>query len=120
MSGPIPEVVTAPVHVVPPAIAPQPAKVGDKNTAPTTTAEQDTTTAGQRHINRIWEYTQAILAIFVTSATLYVAGSLALAEKGSDGAFLLLSNAFFVVVTTYLSRTNHQRIGGVKTGDTGR
>lgn len=99
---------------------PIPAQVGDLNTAPTTTAEQDTSTRSQRHINRVWEYTQATLAILVTGATLYVAGSMALRKEADGAAFLLLSNAFFVVVTTYLTRTNHTKTGGVKAGDLGR
>ena len=88
--------------------------------APTTTEEEDRATVGQRRINLIWEVTQGIIAIMVTSSTLYVAGRLALKESGETASFLLLSNAFFVVVTTYIVRTNHQKIGGVGKGDTGR
>lgn len=117
---PPPLVLPAPVNVTVPEKLPAPAKVGDKNTAPTTTAEDDTATAGQRHINRVWEYTQAILAIVVAGTTLFVAGQMVLKGQDRDGAFLLLSNAFFVVVTNYLTRTNHQKTGGVIKGDGGR
>lgn len=97
-----------------------PAQVGDVNTAPTTTAAEDLIVVGQRRINLIWEVTQGIIAVMVTAATLYVAGMLALDGNGQTAAFLLLSNAFFVVVTTYIVRTNHQKTGGVGKGDTGR
>jgi hypothetical protein len=96
-----------------------PAQVGDKNIAPTTTAAEDATKYGQRRINLIWESTQALVALGVTFVTLFVAGSMAI--KGNDhGAFLLLSNVFFLVVGTYFQRTNHQRIGGVGNDDSGR
>lgn len=84
------------------------------NIAPTTTAAHDLATQGQRKINLIWESTQAIVAIVVTGATLYVASSLALKDNAEAAAFLLLSNAFFVVVQAYLIRTNHSRQGGVE------
>lgn len=94
---------------------PEPAKVGDTNIAPTTTAAQDLETGGQRHINRVWEYTQAAVAIMVTGATLGVAGRLALSkEESGTAAFLLLSNVFFMVMGMYFQRTNHTRIGGVE------
>lgn len=126
---PVIPIVEAPATVIPPGgvpvvtappPAPAPPKVGDKNTAPTTTAADDERTAGQRKINFIWECTQATLAIVVTLSTLFVAGSLAIKGSGNDAAFLLLSNSFFVVVTTYLTRTNHTRVGGVKKEDEGR
>lgn len=108
------------VKEIAPVQLPLPAKVGDPATAPTTTEEEQRATVGQRRVNLIWESTQAILAILVTAATLYVAGVLSLKEPGSEAAFLLLSNAFFSVITYYLARTNHTRTGGVKPGDVGR
>lgn len=117
-------VVEAPAIVVEPTKKqPAPPKVGDKNAAPTTTAAEDEIKKGQRRVNLIWESTQATLAITVTMATLWVAGSLALqgtTNLGDHGAFLLLSNAFFAIVSTYLTRTNHTRTGGVHDGDNGR
>lgn len=98
----------------------QQAKVGDPNIAPTTTAAEDIIHAGQRRINLIWETTQAVVAVMVTGFTLYVASMLALKEKEQTAAFLLLSNAFFVVITAYIQRTNHTKIGGVTKDETGR
>jgi len=68
--------------------------------------------AGQRRVNIIWEVTQAVIAILVTSSTLFVASSLAFRQSG-DTTINLLSNAFFLVVGFYFSRTNHTRTGGV-------
>ena|SRR6187431_473724 len=76
----------------------------------TTTSEQDRHSYGQRRINLIWEVTQALIAIIVTTATLYVAAQLALQHSEQTAAFLLLSNAFFLVIGFYFSRSNHNRI----------
>lgn len=119
-SGSNPTVVAAPALVVESGSQPEPPKVGDKNIAPTTTEAEDLVTHGQRKINLIWEITQAIIAVLVTAATLWVAANLALKDKPETAAFLLLSNAFFLVVTAYLVRTNHSKVGGVKPGDIGR
>lgn len=99
--------------VVPPVDKAEQAKVGDLNIPPNTTAAQDAVSAGQRHINRVWEYTQAGVALMVTAGTLFVAGKLALADKPDTAAFLLLSNVFFMVMGMYFQRTNHVKIGGV-------
>lgn len=64
---------------------------------------------GQRRINFIWEVTQAIVALGVTGTTLGVCYSLVSKGQGSEGAFLLLSNVFFLVVGTYFQRTNHTK-----------
>ena len=80
---------------------------------PTTTAEQNTTTYSQRRINLIWEVTQATIAISVTTAALFVSSKLAIIEQTQAAPFLLLSNAFFLVIGFYFGRTNHQRVGGV-------
>jgi len=83
---------------------------------PTTTEEQQRITAGQRKVNLIWEFTQATIAILVTVSTLFVAARLALSDRTATAAFLLLSNAFFLVVGFYFGRTNHQRVGGIQQG----
>jgi len=70
-------------------------------------------TAGQRRVNILWEVTQAVIAIAVTTSTLWVAGSLARQQSSDMAAFLLLSNAFFLVIGFYFGRTNHARQGGV-------
>lgn len=90
-----------------------PAPAAQPPLPPTTTAEQDLVTYGQRRINIIWEVTQAAVAIAVTFTTLYVAARLAINEKGETAAFLLLSNVFFLVVGTYFQRTNHTKVGGI-------
>lgn len=77
-------------------------------------------TSGQRKINLVWEATQAVVTIMVVASTLFIAGSLVLNGKDSDNraaAFLLLSNAFFMIVTAYYQRTNHTRTGGVGGSD---
>ena len=73
--------------------------------APTTTAQQDITTAGQRRVNLIWEYTQAAVALFVTVAVI-VSTVLRIDS-------VTLTNAFFLIIGFYYSRTNHAAIGGV-------
>jgi hypothetical protein len=93
----------------------------ERPTEPASTAATDAAilrTAGQRRINVIWEMTQALIAVTVTWSTLYVAAMLALKDAGQTAAFLLLSNAFFLVIGFYFGRTNHQRMGGVGGGFT--
>lgn len=94
--------------------------VADAPARATTTSAEDLVTAGQRKINLLWEWTQASLAIIVTGVTLYVAARMALSGDKNEAAFLLLSNAFFSVISVYLTRTNHTKTGGVKHGDQGR
>lgn len=72
---------------------------------PNTTEEQDTVTAGQRRINIMWETTQALIALMVTAALIYVS------VKGIEGEEL--KNAFFLIIGFYFSRTNHTNVGGV-------
>lgn len=82
--------------------------------------EESLLTSGQRRINLIWEVTQSVIAMTVTTSTLYVSANLALNNQGDTSAFLLLSNVFFLVIGTYFNRSNHQRIGGVQKDDVGR
>lgn len=72
---------------------------------PTTTAEENTVTAGQRRINLVWELTQACIAVSITWAIIYMRVS----GIESDGTLI---NAFFLVVAMYFVRTNHSLIGG--------
>lgn len=74
------------------------------STPPTTTIQEDLVVAGQRRINLIWEVTQAIIAVGITFASIYIA----VYKIESQ----LLSNAFFLIVGFYFSRTNHAAIGG--------
>lgn len=75
---------------------------------------------GQRKINLRWETTQATIAIAVTLTTLAVCAYLVIKGEGASGAFLILSNVFFLVVGTYFQRTNHTKTGGVGEKEIGR
>jgi len=85
------------------------------NVASVTTPEEDRTTAAQRKVNIMWEATQATIAIGVSLGTVATSAVLILRDgaAGSTTAFLLLSNAFFMIVTSYFQRTNHTRVGGI-------
>jgi len=72
--------------------------------APTTTEQEDLTKLGQRRINLIWEITQGFIAISITWAVIYIS------IKKIDSS--VLTNAFFLIVSMYFVRTNHQLIGG--------
>lgn len=77
----------------------------DESLPPTTTRQQDKTLSGQRQVNLIWEVTQAIIAVAVTLAVIY-ASIVGVADD-------VLTNAFFLIVGFYYSRTNHTAIGGI-------
>lgn len=79
---------------------------------PTTTAQQDITTAGQRKVNLIWEYTQAIIAVMLVGA--FVAVVLRIVFKGINGQEVpaVLAAVCGTVVGSYFQRTNHMNIGG--------
>lgn len=72
---------------------------------PTTTEQEDITTAGQRKVNLIWEFTQASIAIMITAALIYTAIKKIEAQE--------LRNAFFLIASMYFVRTNHHLIGGI-------
>lgn len=78
---------------------------GEQPLTPTTTTQQDITLAGQRKVNLIWEYTQAIVALSITAANIYCA------VKKIDSQEI--RNAFFLIIGFYFSRTNHAAIGGI-------
>lgn len=94
---------------------------------PDTTREQDRKTEGQRHINRVWELTQAAITCTVIGTAMFVSARIALLVVNPDvserstalaiTAFVLISNATFLVLGFYFGRTNHQRTGGIG-GDT--
>lgn len=71
---------------------------------PTTTEQEDITRAGQRRINLVWEYTQAIIAILITLAVIYCT-----IDKIDQQT---LKDSFLIVITMYFVRTNHKLIGG--------
>lgn len=79
---------------------------------PTTTEQEDITTAGQRKVNLIWEFTQAFIAISVVLANM-VAGIYYALSGINENIPSVLSSALFLVIGFYFSRTNHAAIGGV-------
>jgi hypothetical protein len=87
--------------------------IGQSSLLPaTTTFEQNLMTAGQRRINLTWELTQAVVTILITCAAIYCA----ITEKKSE----VLNFAFIAIISTYYARTNHTKVGGVISGDSGR
>jgi len=80
----------------------------------TTTQQEDITTAGQRRINLIWEYTQAAIAIAVVLANMVVGTwhGVGKAPPNADYPFIL-SSSLFLIIGFYFSRTNHAAIGGI-------
>jgi len=78
---------------------------GQVSVAPTTTAQQDLVTAGQRRINVIWEITQASVTVLITSAAIYCAVK--------DIKSEVLNFAFIAIISTYYARTNHTKVGGI-------
>jgi hypothetical protein len=87
----------------------------EDSTAPTTTAEENLVTAGQRHINVMWERTQQILAIALSVGCLGILGYIIIwgERELKLVAFTFLTNITLLVVNTYFQRTNHTRTGGV-------
>lgn len=79
---------------------------------PTTTAQQDVTTAGQRRVNMIWEVTQAVIAVTVVAATMGTA-MFQVFNGRLDQIPTIFSFAFGTIVGAYFQRTNHTAIGGV-------
>lgn len=84
----------------------------DEPKSPTTTLQEDMTVAGQRKINLIWEYTQAIIAIFVVVVNMIAALYNVFVGKDVDVP-MILSSSLFLIIGFYFSRTNHQAIGGI-------
>lgn len=85
--------------------------------APTTTEAEDKVTEGQRHISRIWEYSQALIALVVTGSTVYVLARLAVATADVTANQLIsamqLNVMTTLILTFYFARTNHVAIGGI-------
>ena len=79
-------------------------------------------TAGQRHINVMWERTQQIIAIMVTAVTMLACVFLIYRGEPATAvsAFVFLSTISTSVMTTYFARTNHTKTGGVGANDSGR
>ena len=80
---------------------------------PSTTLQEDLTTAGQRRVNLIWEYTQAAIALLVILSNMIVGTYRGLVvEVGRAEYPIILSSSLFLVIGFYFSRTNHAAIGG--------
>jgi hypothetical protein len=79
--------------------------------------DRNRATHGQRRINLIWEVTQSIIAIMVSGVTLVVSALVIQRSITDTAAFLLLSNAFFLVIGFYFGRTNHEKTGGISPDD---
>jgi hypothetical protein len=103
----MPELVTPPDPTVAVPVGPNQAPVDPK-----TTYQQDLTFAGQRRINLIWEYTQAMIALIVVVATM-AAGLYLSFHPAGEQVPTIMAVAFGTVVGFYFSRTNHAAIGGV-------
>ena len=80
---------------------------------PTTTEQEDLTTAGQRRINLIWEWTQSIVTICVVLTNMVVAAVNAVSGRGMQEHPAILSSSLFLILGFYYSRTNHAAIGGI-------
>lgn len=80
---------------------------------PTTTSEQDVTTASQRRINLIWEVTQATVAILVVLANMVVGVYQGIDGRGPHEFPTILSSSLFLVIGFYFARTNHSATGGI-------
>jgi hypothetical protein len=98
----------------------KPKNIEHRSIAPTTTAQEDITTAGQRKVNLIWEYTQATIAIAVVFANLIMGLVFGINKTAAGDYPFVLSSSLFLIVGFYFSRTNHAAIGGVgkKASDT--
>lgn len=118
---PVPVLVAAeqpPIPVIVAPSAPVTVTKGEGTTlAPTTTEADDKVTEGQRHISRVWEYTQATIAVSVTAVSVYVLASLAINFNEVSSNQLIAAGQLNVMTTlilaNYFARTNHQNIGGV-------
>jgi hypothetical protein len=79
-------------------------------------------TAGQRRVNLLWEYTQALIAGLVTSTVLLCTGWLVIKgeETMKTAAFGFLVGIANLVIGFYFGRTNHQRTGGIGPNEYGR
>ena len=88
-----------------------------KHLPSTTTVEEDNVTAGQRKVNLIWEYTQAIIAIGVIFTTMLSGLLVVIAKMYYNMKDLdipvILGVAFGTVIGFYFGKTNHSAIGGL-------
>ena len=91
----------------------------DPPLAANTTTQEDLTTAGQRRINLIWEYTQSFVTLLVVLSNMVVAVTNGIRADTSEHP-AILSSALFLILGFYYGRTNHEKIGGIGTKHQGR
>lgn len=87
-------------------------KLDINSLSPDTTHQEDITTAGQRRINLLWEWTQSVISITVVFSTMAV-GAYQVISGSKEQIPTIFSGAFFGVIGFYFSRTNHEKIGGI-------
>lgn len=111
---PVPVIVKSPsplpVAIVNPSHQYQQIQSTDPSLPAKTTFQEDLTFAGQRKVNLIWEYTQAIIALLVMLATM-TCGIIGMMYDIQIPT--IISVAFGTITGFYFSRTNHAAIGGV-------
>ena len=100
------------IPVVPVAVVSVPPLPGEPHATPAEEAQRERMTAGQRKINLIWEYTQAVIAIAVVSSTM-TAGLHSVFAHTGEQIPTVIGVAFGMVVGSYFQRTNHMNVGGV-------
>src|SRR5688572_23465111 len=84
----------------------------EQSVAPTTTTQEDLTTAGQRRVNLIWESTQAAIAVIVIVANMITCVYMVIHRVPVGDYPPVLTAVLFSVIGAYFSRTNHTAIGG--------
>lgn len=91
---------------------------------PTTTAEENRIMYGQRTINLMWEGTQRTITLLATAAVVLVSGYLSI---NPNAPIELRMVAFFTLVylgvglsSSYFTRTNHSKTGGIGGEQVGR
>lgn len=99
MPDTVPIQATVPVHVE------GSVEVEGKIPAAEAAKEQALKTEGQRKINLVWEITQAVIAIMITAAVIYIATT--------TGKLEIIGNAFTLIIALYYVRTNHTKTGGI-------
>lgn len=113
--------IEAPVKVIAPIGPTTPEIPHQPSLPPTSTVQEDLTTAGQRNINLLWENTQGQIARNVIFGTMIINGSVLLLSlffnkdlTAAQALALGFVNSLATgVVSFYFSRTNHEQIGGV-------
>jgi hypothetical protein len=100
-------------------------KIKGRPLAPNTTEQEDLVTAGQRHINLIWETTQSRIALIsiISSQAVNMGVILALLFKTGEttpatiavitASIAAMNLTVGIIIGFYFSRTNHSAIGGV-------